>query len=53
MFGDLLNVHTVFDDVIIAGADDSEHDETFNTVLQRTRETVSYTHLTLPTKRIV
>ena len=38
IFGDIPNVHIVFDDMIIAAADDSEHDETFNTVLQRARE---------------
>ena len=38
IFGDIENAHIVFDDMIIAAANDREHDETFRAVLQRARE---------------
>lgn len=37
-FGDIPDVHIVFDDLIIAASDDAEHDATLRRVLQRSRE---------------
>jgi len=37
-FGDIPDVHIVFDDLIIAASDDAEHDATLCRVLQRARE---------------
>ena len=38
IFGDIPNVHIVFDDVIVAATNDIEHDETFHAVLERARQ---------------
>ena len=38
IFGDIDNAHIVFDDMIIAAATDSEHDETLRAVFERARE---------------
>jgi hypothetical protein len=37
-FGDIMNVHVIADDLIIAGADESEHDTALLKVLDRARE---------------
>jgi hypothetical protein len=37
LFGDIPGVHVVFDDIIVAGKDDREHDERLRTVLERAR----------------
>lgn len=37
-FGDIPNVHVVADDLIIAGQDETEHDETLHRVLVRAKE---------------
>ena len=38
MFGDIPNVHIVFDDIIIAAADDAEHDTALRELLERARK---------------
>ena len=38
IFGDISNTHIVFDDLIIAGSDDAEHDQALREVLQRARK---------------
>ncbi len=38
VFGDIPGVYMISDDMIIAGADDKEHDEIFAKVMQRARE---------------
>ena len=37
-FGDIPNVHVIADDMIIAGVDDKEHDETLQKVMERARQ---------------
>jgi len=37
-FGDINNAHVVFDDLIVAAADDDEHDSALHAVLQRARQ---------------
>jgi len=38
LFGDIPNVHIVFDDIIIAAADDPEHDTALRELLERARK---------------
>ena len=37
LFGDILGVHIIFDDLLIAAHDEAEHDVIFRTVLERAR----------------
>ena len=38
LFGDIENVHVIFDDIIIAAANDNEHDTALKKLLERTRK---------------
>ena len=38
LFGDIPNCYCIADDMLIAGADDAEHDETIRRVMERARE---------------
>jgi hypothetical protein len=46
LFGDIPNVHIVFDDVIIAASDDVEHDTALREVLDRARRFKSASTMT-------
>ena len=37
-FGDIQRVHMIHDDMIIAGADEKEHDEILSKVMKRAQE---------------